>query len=68
MKFSKAWRIPAPRKRHRTTFSHTQLNVLEEAFARQQYLIGSERLRLAALLNIGVTQVLFEALMNTKLY
>ncbi|VDL74270.1 unnamed protein product [Nippostrongylus brasiliensis] len=45
------------KKRHRTTFSPSQLHVLEEAFARQQYLVGTERVRLAALLNIGVAQV-----------
>ncbi|PIO61443.1 homeobox domain protein, partial [Teladorsagia circumcincta] len=45
------------KKRQRTTFSQAQLHVLEEAFSRQQYLVGSERLRLAGLLNIGVTQV-----------
>ncbi|KAK6732451.1 hypothetical protein RB195_016686 [Necator americanus] len=46
-----------PRKRQRTTFSQSQLRILEEAFSRQQYLVGSERVRLAALLNIGVAQV-----------
>ncbi|CAJ0608375.1 unnamed protein product [Cylicocyclus nassatus] len=46
-----------PRKRQRTTFSQSQLRILEDAFARQQYLVGSERVRLAALLNIGVPQV-----------
>uniref|UniRef100_A0A7I4Y474 Homeobox domain-containing protein n=1 Tax=Haemonchus contortus TaxID=6289 RepID=A0A7I4Y474_HAECO len=45
------------KKRSRTTFSQAQLHILEEAFARQQYLVGSERLRLAGLLNIGATQV-----------
>ncbi|KAL6733595.1 hypothetical protein Aduo_004228 [Ancylostoma duodenale] len=54
-----ASREPAkdPRKRQRTTFTQSQLRILEDAFARQQYLVGSERVRLAALLNIGVAQV-----------
>ncbi|RCN43402.1 homeobox domain protein [Ancylostoma caninum] len=55
----KSSREPAkdPRKRQRTTFTQSQLRILEDAFARQQYLVGSERVRLAALLNIGVAQV-----------
>ncbi|EYB95638.1 hypothetical protein Y032_0157g3184 [Ancylostoma ceylanicum] len=55
----KSARVPAkdPRKRQRTTFTQSQLRILEDAFARQQYLVGSERVRLAALLNIGVSQV-----------
>ncbi|WKX94677.1 hypothetical protein Q1695_011727 [Nippostrongylus brasiliensis] len=65
------------KKRHRTTFSPSQLHVLEEAFARQQYLVGTERVRLAALLNIGVAQIfdvsyacsrLFKAWLKVKVW
>ncbi|KJH45611.1 homeobox domain protein [Dictyocaulus viviparus] len=44
-------------RRRRTKFSPSQLQVLEEVFSQQQYLVGNERSRLAAFLNVGIVQV-----------
>ncbi|XP_048393419.1 homeobox protein notochord-like [Stegostoma tigrinum] len=47
----------AKSKRVRTIFSHEQLARLEEEFARQQYMVGSERLLLATALHLNESQV-----------
>uniref|UniRef100_A0A670YZ13 Homeobox domain-containing protein n=1 Tax=Pseudonaja textilis TaxID=8673 RepID=A0A670YZ13_PSETE len=44
-------------KRVRTVFTPEQLERLEEEFLKQQYLVGSERLDLAATLQLTETQV-----------
>ncbi|XP_003378023.1 ventral anterior homeobox 2 [Trichinella spiralis] len=44
-------------KRPRTTFSENQLDMLEQTFQRNQYLIGSERAELAVKLGLSETQV-----------
>ena len=43
--------------RARTIFSDEQLDELERTFAANQYLIGEERVRLAAKLDLNVKQV-----------
>lgn len=45
------------KRRKRTIFTSDQLNRLESAFDRQQYLVGTERERLARELNLSQTQV-----------
>lgn len=44
-------------KRVRTIFTQEQLERLEQEFDRQQYMVGSERLYLAAELNLSESQV-----------
>ncbi|KRX25921.1 Solute carrier family 35 member F6 [Trichinella nelsoni] len=44
-------------KRPRTTFSENQLDMLEQTFQKNQYLIGSERAELAVKLGLSETQV-----------
>lgn len=44
-------------KRVRTVFTPEQLERLEEEFLKQQYMVGSERLDLAATLQLTETQV-----------
>ncbi|XP_033122479.1 homeobox protein not2-like [Anneissia japonica] len=44
-------------KRVRTIFTQEQLDSLEQEFARQQYMVGSERLYLASTLNLTESQV-----------
>ncbi|XP_013909037.1 PREDICTED: homeobox protein not2-like [Thamnophis sirtalis] len=48
---------PCKLKRVRTVFTPEQLERLEEEFLKQQYLVGSERLDLAAALQLTETQV-----------
>uniref|UniRef100_A0A914UIB8 Aurora kinase n=1 Tax=Plectus sambesii TaxID=2011161 RepID=A0A914UIB8_9BILA len=55
MIFPKALDLDRP-KRPRTTFSLTQLNELEREFQRNQYLVGSERSKLAVRLHLTETQ------------
>ena len=45
------------KRRKRTIFTSDQLKRLEFAFDRQQYLVGTERERLARELNLSETQV-----------
>jgi len=45
------------KRRKRTIFTSEQLKRLESAFDRQQYLVGTERERLARELNLSETQV-----------
>lgn len=45
------------KRRKRTIFTSDQLKRLESAFDRQQYLVGTERERLARELNLSETQV-----------
>ena len=45
------------KRRKRTIFTSDQLKRLESAFDRQQYLVGTERERLARDLNLSETQV-----------
>lgn len=45
-------------KRIRTAFNPNQLLKLEEAFEKNQYVVGAERKQLAASLNLTETQVL----------
>lgn len=47
----------AKKRRKRTIFTSDQLKRLESAFDRQQYLVGTERERLARELNLSETQV-----------
>lgn len=56
MIFPKALDLDRP-KRPRTTFSLSQLNELEREFQRNQYLVGSERSKLAVRLQLTETQV-----------
>lgn len=49
-------------KRMRTSFTSEQLSRLEKEFARQQYMVGSERFLLASALQLTEAQV------NRKLY
>lgn len=44
-------------KRMRTSFTSEQLSRLEKEFARQQYMVGSERFLLASALNLTEAQV-----------
>lgn len=44
-------------KRIRTAFSPSQLLKLEQAFERNQYVVGAERKQLAQNLNLSETQV-----------
>ncbi|XP_055522279.1 homeobox protein not2-like, partial [Leucoraja erinacea] len=44
-------------KRARTIFTHEQLARLEKEFARQQYMVGSERFILASTLQLNESQV-----------
>ncbi|KAK9398496.1 homeobox protein not2-like [Crotalus adamanteus] len=48
---------PCKMKRVRTVFTPEQLERLEEEFLKQQYMVGSERLDLAATLQLTETQV-----------
>ncbi|KAL7975875.1 hypothetical protein Chor_011790 [Crotalus horridus] len=50
-------REPCKMKRVRTVFTPEQLERLEEEFLKQQYMVGSERLDLAATLQLTETQV-----------
>ncbi|CAI4221761.1 unnamed protein product [Auanema sp. JU1783] len=45
------------KRRNRTTFTAWQLAVLEAEFQKQQYLVGSDRERLAHQLQIGISQI-----------
>lgn len=56
MLFPKGLDLDRP-KRPRTTFSESQLGVLETEFSRNQYLVGKERTRLAKELQLSETQV-----------
>ena len=47
-------------KRIRTAFSPNQLLKLEQAFEKNQYVVGQERKELAKNLNLSETQVSFE--------
>lgn len=44
-------------KRMRTSFTNEQLSRLEKEFARQQYMVGSERFLLASALQLTEAQV-----------
>lgn len=44
-------------KRIRTVFTPEQLERLEKEFLKQQYMVGTERVDLAATLNLTETQV-----------
>ncbi len=49
--------VSGKRKRVRTTFSKWQLQALETTFAQQQYVVGSDRNRLALMLGLSQIQV-----------
>ncbi|XP_037797078.1 ventral anterior homeobox 2a-like [Penaeus monodon] len=48
---------PGKIKRHRTVFTESQLQRLEEEFQRQQYLVGPERKQLASQLQLSDLQL-----------
>nr|XP_027215019.1 ventral anterior homeobox 2a-like [Penaeus vannamei] len=48
---------PGKLKRHRTVFTDSQLQRLEEEFQRQQYLVGPERRQLASQLQLSDLQL-----------
>ena len=48
-------------KRMRTSFTNEQLSRLEKEFARQQYMVGSERFVLASALQLTEAQVINKA-------
>ncbi|KAM5192547.1 homeobox protein not2-like [Mantella aurantiaca] len=53
-----SWRTgPCKMKRIRTVFTPEQLERLEKEFLKQQYMVGTERVDLAATLNLTETQV-----------
>ncbi|XP_040191494.1 homeobox protein not2-like [Rana temporaria] len=53
-----SWRTgPCKMKRIRTVFTPEQLEKLEKEFLKQQYMVGTERVDLAATLNLSETQV-----------
>ncbi|KAG8541204.1 hypothetical protein GDO81_029474 [Engystomops pustulosus] len=55
---SLSWRTgPCKMKRIRTVFTPEQLERLEKEFLKQQYMVGTERVDLAATLNLTETQV-----------
>ncbi|KAM9330308.1 homeobox protein notochord-like [Gastrophryne carolinensis] len=55
---SLSWRTgPCKMKRIRTVFTTEQLERLEKEFLKQQYMVGTERIDLAATLNLTETQV-----------
>lgn len=56
MVFPKALDLDRP-KRPRTTFSDSQLAILEKEFVKNPYLVGKERTRLAANLDLTETQI-----------
>ena len=49
--------VTSTNSRARTVFTEEQLDELENAFARNQYVIGDERIQLAERLGLGVKQV-----------
>lgn len=56
MVFPKALDLDRP-KRPRTTFSDSQLSILEKEFQKNPYLVGKDRTRLAASLDLTETQI-----------
>ncbi len=54
---AKTYKKRAKGRRIRTIFTRDQLEVLEEIFNDQQYMVGAERLRLADQLGLTETQV-----------
>lgn len=51
-------------KRMRTSFTSEQLSRLEKEFARQQYMVGSERFLLASALQLTEAQVMTPSALN----
>uniref|UniRef100_A0A4W3IZK8 Notochord homeobox n=1 Tax=Callorhinchus milii TaxID=7868 RepID=A0A4W3IZK8_CALMI len=51
------WLSAGKSKRVRTIFTQEQLSRLEKEFARQQYMVGTERYLLASALNLSEAQV-----------